>query len=110
MSALCGWGLPEPDDVAFGVLEVREGAIPGISVLGVTVLPPADSICFSESSIDSTSTVSTGAGVASERFIRPPLIAPGSVGSWVCSLTAVVRTSVYCMSGISWSCQSKTDR
>src|SRR5215211_3841610 len=68
--------------------------MPGIGVLGVTVVPPEASTCFSASSIASTSIVITGEGVVSVRCIMPPLIAPASVGSCVCWSTGVVITVV----------------
>ena len=62
---------------------------------GWTVLPPPASTFFSDSSMDVTPIVITGAGVSAVRWIRPPLIAPGSVGSRVLSSIGVVVTVVY---------------
>ena len=42
----------------------------------------------------------TGDGVCSFRSIMPPLIAPGSVGIWVCWSTSVVTSDVYSPPGI----------
>ena len=64
--------------------------MPGISVRACTTPPPPASICFSESSIASTSIVMTGAGIEPPRCVMPPLIEPGSVGRWVFSSTGPV--------------------
>jgi hypothetical protein len=60
----------------------------------------------------STSMVITGEIVMrSSRCIMPPLMAPGSLGIWVCSSTAVVLTVVYSLSpiGIVWRSQPKIE-
>ena len=62
----------------------------GISVLGCTVDPPPASIFFRASSIEPTWIVITGAGVSDERFMMPPLMAPGSLACMVSSVGTVL--------------------
>jgi len=71
--------------------------IPGIAVPGRDrrAAPGLDLLQGIAEPMASPSTVITGDGVRSSRCIMPPLIAPGSVGSWVCPSTGVVTTAVY---------------
>jgi hypothetical protein len=81
-------------------------------VRGCTVLPPPASTFFSDSSMDVTPIVMTEVGVSAVRCIRPPLMAPGSVGSRVAWSMSVVVTVVYMLPppmSASFSSQSKQE-
>ena len=80
-------------DIKTGAFFVELTSV-GISVLGWTMLPPPASTFLIVSSIASTPIVITGAGVSFVRCIRPPLIAPGSVGIRVFSSTGTVMSVV----------------
>ena len=72
---------------------------------GTTVLPPSRSTVCRHASMLGTSITITGPGAAlSARASMPPLMNPASSGP--VSLLGPDTTSVYSMSGISWSCQS----
>ena len=101
-----------PSTLPSGSLKYANAPMPGIAVLGVTVVPPALSISVRASSMASTSIVITGARRAIVALHHAAVDRPGSVGICVCSSTGVVTTVAYSPPaiGIECSCHPKMER